>query len=239
MKYVNLWSFLLGVSFTLSVWLIVNINTKVDDVVVEWSPRREQFVLINENIQDENVIGGKSIYFIETHNNGVRNLDSHQACSIESAGESHIKQSLNLSKSIQENILAIAYPEKKVFVLFLTQAKEVYLNKTLLVVSLLQYENIYFKFLNLRDFSKGTPLESFILSEKLQTSKFVLSHTSDVVRYLILWKYGGTYLDLDVIVVKHVDLSNYACSEDEYYVNGAILNFDTKRGREIASLCIE
>lgn len=89
MKYVNLWSFLLGVSFTLSVWLLVKINTEDDDVVADWSPQVDRFIAIKENIQDENVIGENSIFFIETHSNGVRNLDSHQACSIESAGESN------------------------------------------------------------------------------------------------------------------------------------------------------
>lgn len=123
--------------------------------------------------------------------------------------------------------------------LFLTDTHEVSLNDTSLIESLRQYRNIYFKYFNLVEFSKETPLESWILSEKLQTSKYLLSHTSDVVRYLTLYKYGGTYLDLDVIVVKHHNLSNYACSEDDKYVNGAILNFDTKRGREVASLCIE
>lgn len=87
MKYVNFWSFLLGVSFTLSVWLIVIINTEADSVIPN-IPQKEDRQLIRENIQDEMIIGEKSIFFIETNSNGVRNLDSHQACSIESAGES-------------------------------------------------------------------------------------------------------------------------------------------------------
>lgn len=144
-----------------------------------------------------------------------------------------------IKKSSRKNITALAYPEKKVYVIFLTKTREVIVNKTSLTHSLSQYGNIYFKYLNLLEFSKGTPLESWILSDTLEKSQFVLSHTSDVVRYLTLFKYGGTYLDLDVIVVKANNLSNYACSEDDRYVNGAILNFDTKRGREIAALCIE
>lgn len=123
--------------------------------------------------------------------------------------------------------------------MFLTKTKEVRLNHTLLVKSLQKHSNVRFKYLNAYEFSKNTPLEAWILSDKLAESKFLISHTSDVLRYLTLWKFGGTYLDLDVIVVKNFNLTNYACPEDEKIINSAILNLDKVRGREIASLCIE
>lgn len=71
----------------------------------------------------------------------------------------------------------------------------------------------------------------------MQASKFVVSHTSDVLRYLMLWRYGGTYLDTDVIVRKKLDSvpPNFACQDVANHVNGAILNFDNSReGRRLA-----
>lgn len=68
--------------------------------------------------------------------------------------------------------------------------------------ALLSYPNINFNYLNLTQYAKGTPLEEFMMSGKLESSSYVISHTSDVLRYLSLWKFGGTYLDLDTVMLK-------------------------------------
>ncbi len=34
------------------------------------------------------------------------------------------------------------------------------------------------------------------------SSQFLVSHLSDVVRFLLLQKYGGTYLDLDALILR-------------------------------------
>ena len=44
----------------------------------------------------------------------------------------------------------------------------------------------------------------------IQRSKFFVSHFSDVMRFLLLHKFGGTYLDMDQIVLKSLpDLPNF------------------------------
>ena len=88
-------------------------------------------------------------------------------------------------------------------------------------------------------YSKDTPLEAWLRSGKLEKSGFRLTHTSDVLRFLTLWKYGGLYLDLDVIVVKSLRSNNFACIEQGDYVNAAILGLDTSLGKKVASLCLE
>lgn len=123
--------------------------------------------------------------------------------------------------------------------MFLTKTKEVQLYHTQIVKSVLKRANVRFKYLNAAEFSQNTPLDEWIHSDKLAKSKFLVSHTSDVLRYLTLWKFGGTYLDLDVIVVKSFSASNYACQQSEEDMNCAILSLDKNRGREISSLCIE
>ncbi|KAF4514026.1 UNVERIFIED_CONTAM: hypothetical protein B566_EDAN018684, partial [Ephemera danica] len=54
----------------------------------------------------------------------------------------------------------------------------------------------------------GTPLEDFHQSGILKSSDFLPAHTSDIVRFLTLWLYGGKYFDMDVITFKGNDWSN-------------------------------
>lgn len=124
--------------------------------------------------------------------------------------------------------------------MFLTKTNYVRLKSSLHTQVLTNYKNVRFKYLNVIDFSKNTPLESWLLTDKLAKSEFVISHTSDVLRYLTLWKHGGTYLDLDVIVVRRLESSSsFACSEDEDNVNSAILRLKGASGKKIARMCIE
>lgn len=56
-----------------------------------------------------------------------------------------------------------------------------------------------------------------------------------------LYKWGGTYLDLDVIVKKSFDQiePNYAGAESENFVAAGLINFDhTGLGHEIAEHCL-
>ena len=48
--------------------------------------------------------------------------------------------------------------------------------------------------IDLEQFAKNTPLEGFITSDKLLKGKNMLSHMSDCLRMLIVYKYGGLYL---------------------------------------------
>lgn len=99
------------------------------------------------------------------------------------------------------------------------------------MAKVLLIENVNVNFLDLHEFAKDSPLESFIKSGRLQSSKFIVSHTSDALRLLVLWKYGGHYLDSDVIVKKRLNLLplNSACDDTCDTVNGAVLNLDHKK----------
>lgn len=65
------------------------------------------------------------------------------------------------------------------------------------------------------------------MSDKLFSSQYLNSHVSDFLRYLSLYKHGGTYLDLDVIVLKSFEnmTYNYAGAESENFVAAGVLNF--------------
>lgn len=93
-------------------------------------------------------------------------------------------------------------PGREVFVLFTSQVG--FRNQTQLPIidAILSYPNVHFNYLNITQYAEQTPLEEWMRNGKLFRSKYLVSHTSDVLRFLSLWKYGGTYLDLDTVTMK-------------------------------------
>lgn len=110
-----------------------------------------------------------------------------------------------------------------------------------LIDSILSYKNVHLNYLNITQYAEQTPLEEWIKNGDLFRSTFLNSHTSDVLRFLTLWKYGGTYLDLDVVVRKPLDSIplNYAGTESIYYVTVGILNMDQSFGHMVAHMCLK
>merc|ERR1719481_1663510 len=52
-------------------------------------------------------------------------------------------------------------------------------------------------------FSVSSPLHLLWTSGRVKNSMWPISHTSDIVRFMLLYKYGGTWLDTDVIRKLH------------------------------------
>lgn len=137
---------------------------------------------------------------------------------------------------VNRYLLAIAFPNSKIYVMFVSKTRFVRLKHSLLIDMLTKYQNVHFKYLRIEHFAKNTPLESWFRAEELAKSKYEIAHTADILRLLTLWKYGGTYLDLDVIVAKGVKMTNFACAEDNKVVNNAILSLDKRNGKKIAAM---
>lgn len=150
-------------------------------------------------------------------------FEIRQACAIESA--------------------ALLNPNWDIFILFASPAG--ISNETIvqppLINALQSYTNIYFRNINLWSYSENTPLEDWFLSDELFQSQYLNSHVSDFLRYISLYKYGGTYLDLDVIVLKSFEniSHNYAGAESVNYVAAGVINFQHDGiGHEIADMCV-
>lgn len=129
--------------------------------------------------------------------------------------------------------LAITNPESQVFLLFSYEVG--FFNETPLPIidALLSYKNIHLNVLNITEYSKNSPLEKWVEDGALFSSDYLTVHTSDVVRMLTLWKYSGSYFDLDIIVKKLVSTvgSNFACVEAKGLLNNAVLNFNSTTGK--------
>jgi mannosyltransferase OCH1-like enzyme len=118
-----------------------------------------------------------------------------------------------------------------VYFVFLTNSSDgINMKYSELVDGLLSYSNIHLRYLYPKEFSKGTKLENFFEREAMNASLFPVGHAADIVRVLILNKYGGQYLDLDIISlmpITAINRVNYACAESENMVANGVMNLDT------------
>ncbi|KAG5680665.1 hypothetical protein PVAND_010159 [Polypedilum vanderplanki] len=162
----------------------------------------------------------KKIFFIESHTNRDRKLESPRpACSVESAARTN--------------------PDMDIYFIFVTDSDGIDMQYSDLIDVFMSYDNIHLRFLNPVEFSKGTILEKFFHDNKLNDSIHKIEHMSDILRVLLLNKYGGQYLDLDVlslIQLSAINQVNFACCEDKNVVTNAVLNLDLDKGFDVSSL---
>ncbi|XP_045604060.1 lactosylceramide 4-alpha-galactosyltransferase isoform X2 [Procambarus clarkii] len=89
-----------------------------------------------------------------------------------------------------------------------------------------RFSNLRIFHLNLTQAFHGSRLEGWYTRRKWEDSQWPLSHLTDGIRWLLLWKYGGVYLDLDALVLRSLaHLPNCAARESERYVAAGVLKF--------------
>lgn len=113
--------------------------------------------------------------------------------------------------------------------MLLTNSNGINLKYSELVDALLSYQNLHIRYLNPVEFSKGTKLENFFQRNAMENSTHPLEHTADIMRVLILNKYGGQYLDLDIfslMLLSTTEKQNFACTDSENMVANGITNMD-------------
>lgn len=134
-------------------------------------------------------------------------------------------------------------PNLDVYLLFTAPAQFRFENTTSdrFLQALLSYKNVRIMHLNYPLYVRGTLVEDLYSSGKIEGSSYARSHASDVLRYLTLYKYGGFYLDLDVIVVKDLETlsGNFAGAESDVNVAAGVLRFSpTGIGHSHAKSCL-
>ncbi|EDV42924.2 uncharacterized protein Dana_GF16775 [Drosophila ananassae] len=170
---------------------------------------------------------GKNIFFLQT--TGVQKeetlqlikLTAREACAIESA--------------------ALHNPGLTVFVLFAGATHRMYSGNPW-IRSLNFYKNIRLRRLNLLRYAAGTPIEKWIKLGKIYKSKYIFPHASDLLRYLTLYKYGGIYLDLDVVVLRSLEKMppNFTGAETSKSLACGVMKMSsTGEGHQIAALCLQ
>ena len=92
------------------------------------------------------------------------------------------------------------------------------------------YQNINFYSVNIEDLARGSPLgikavcliyiysllpESFFHDASYNKSHDAIVHLSDALRVLLIWKFGGFYLDLDYVVMNELtQYENFVVSNE-------------------------
>uniref|UniRef100_A0A1B6DZ23 Alpha 1,4-glycosyltransferase domain-containing protein n=2 Tax=Clastoptera arizonana TaxID=38151 RepID=A0A1B6DZ23_9HEMI len=163
-----------------------------------------------------------SIFFLETscHSRPGVHLLPRQACAVESAAKMN--------------------PNSDVYVLFPSPIIDNMSLSSPAVQQLYKYPNIKLRHINMETYFKNTPLETWYSFGMLRTSRWPRSHASDVLRYLTLWKFGGVYLDLDVVVIRSLkNMLNFAGAESGEDVAAGVLSFShDKNGNDMALSCL-
>lgn len=188
----------------------------------EFSISIENILKSEESLRN---ISKNKIFFLETHMDKERSLtDYGQACSVESA--------------------AVVNPDADIYFIFASNADGINLKFTELIYQLKHYSNIHLAYVNPFEFSKDTPAENFFNSKIMESSAFPIEHMADVLRILILNRFSGQYLDLDVFSLKplsKINRKNFACVESENLICNGIMNLDTDEngGKAITNKYLE
>lgn len=193
---------------------------------------------LNEPHRDD-----KNIFLIESRakDDFVLSLRAREACAVESAGEKYVDIFQFYQIMFFWLEIAITNPGSEVFLLFSYEVGFFNLTPLPIIDALLSYKNIHLVSLNISEYAKGSPVEIWLQEGTLFHSNFLTVHISDVLRMLTLWKYSGTYFDLDEIVKQPISSigQNFACLVKDGTVGNAVINLDSKVGRIISESYFE
>ncbi|GFU30757.1 lactosylceramide 4-alpha-galactosyltransferase [Nephila pilipes] len=144
-----------------------------------------------------------AIFFVESSDS--RQLTARQACAIESAARHH--------------------PDRQVRVLM--TSPDPLKRKDNFTGPLELLENVRLFRVDFGHLMFDTPLWYWYIRGKWKTSPFKVLHISDALRLCIIWRYGGLYLDLDVVVLQSLsNLRNTTTTDNGKNVATALLAFD-------------
>lgn len=141
------------------------------------------------------VPGNRSIFFIETTRKTAVELTARQACSVESAARIN--------------------PNRPVYVLFMSPMFECQNGTTVTAAFSLvkNYHNVRFRHIDMLVYTNNTPFQDFVRTGVMEHGNWPVEQHSDMLRILTLWKFGGIYMDLDVVSLKPMPLINFIGAE--------------------------
>lgn len=163
----------------------------------------------------------KTIFFIITtrFENNFLMLKPREACSIESAARNNPNWSV------------------VVYVLDATSTNAEGSN----TAALKTYPNIKIILTTLPNLVTDTIAAFWSISGPLSQSQYVTLHRSDFLRFVLLWKYGGVYLDTDVITLKSFESlpHNFAVAFNGQWIDSAVISFTSNNfGHHVAGMTL-
>lgn len=187
--------------------------------------RNEKNTVKMENFLDceGEIVRDSNIFLVDTTRmrkpTKEREMTLRQSCSVESS--------------------AIANADINIYLLIVSPFRAVdEITTSPALKAILTYPNIHVKSLNLNEFAEKFSYGNFTKHGDIMESIFIKQHTSDFLRLLLLKTFGGTYIDMDMIVTKSFqDLPDNSICHDHGFLNGAFLKLDTSDvGRNLANI---
>ncbi|OCT81146.1 alpha-1,4-N-acetylglucosaminyltransferase [Xenopus laevis] len=91
--------------------------------------------------------------------------------------------------------------------------------------TLLSYDNIYFFPLRMNELLNNTPLMPWYQKVNPKTEIYWNHVSSDACRLALIYKYGGLYMDTDIITFRPVPEKNFLAAEEPQMTGSAVLAF--------------
>ncbi|KAH8262900.1 hypothetical protein KR044_001772 [Drosophila immigrans] len=185
-------------------------------------PHRLEDVLFS----DKKPIPGRTIFFHETKchppdKQYILNFTTRQACAIESA--------------------ALHNPNFNVFVLFTSPTFLPDNQRFPILEAIRSYRNIQLRQLNIWRYAEDTPIGEWLKKGDLFQSKYLTEHTSDMLRLMTLYRFGGIYLDTDVVVLRSLEglPLNYVGALDNITIGNGVIGLQHMgRGHKIGEILL-
>lgn len=104
------------------------------------------------------------------------------------------------------------------------QSKE---SEDMVVRKLSIYPNVLFRYLNLANFFTNTTFEDWFHNKTYNTQPFGVDHMHQLIRWIVLHKFGGTYLDMNLLSVRSVesDPDNVVGFDDDELIVTSVVKF--------------
>ncbi|KAM8720537.1 hypothetical protein ACLKA7_006562 [Drosophila subpalustris] len=97
-----------------------------------------------------------------------------------------------------------------------------------IIEALLSYNNVKLRYVNLWRFAEGTPIEDWIKKTDLFLSRYQMFHMSDMLRILTLYRFGGIYFDMDVVVLRSFENEppNFMGAETSKSIGNSVIGLE-------------
>ncbi|KAK7804279.1 hypothetical protein U0070_006670 [Myodes glareolus] len=120
------------------------------------------------------------------------------------------------------------YPEQPIifFMKKLSNATQLTPNASYPAFSLLSaIDNVFFVPLDMKKLFEDTPLFSWYTKVNSSKEKYWLHVSSDASRLAIIWKYGGIYMDTDVISIRPIPEKNFLAAQGSQHSSNGVFGF--------------
>ncbi|XP_075793381.1 alpha-1,4-N-acetylglucosaminyltransferase-like [Pelodiscus sinensis] len=186
----------LGLTF-LFVLAFVYKRSLLPDHVVLREPSPEPFLKEEDDL---------SIIFVETTDH--LQIPPLASCSVESAARAYPNRSIRFFiKGLKNNTLQDLNSKSAAFAL-LSRMKNVFLLP-------FPMETVF----------QETPLRQWYHKVNPAQERYWLHVSADASRLALVWKYGGIYMDTDVISIRPISLKNFLTAETPHVAGNAIFGF--------------